>query len=116
MDVDLMDAASVRLAAAEAAHECASAPVNVPLNFVFSKHGCAMMSFELKAWHQLKPQNLTISGDIKNMYNDTDQPTDEDGNPDPEGFGREKMFAWLRKRFPELLPSARLVFGQPTLI
>ena len=26
------------------------------------------------------------------------------------------MFAWLRTRFPELLPSARLVFGQPTMI
>ena len=42
-DVQLIEAARLRLSSAEADFGRASAPVNVPLNFVFSKSGCASL-------------------------------------------------------------------------
>jgi hypothetical protein len=115
-EASLREAARRRLETAERDHQIATAPVNVPLNFVFSSRGCAMMSFTIKSWHQTEPANLTVSGDLSNMYNETDQPMDECGEPDPTGHGRERMFEFFRKRFPELLPSARLVLGAPSLL
>ena len=108
--------AESRLREAEAAHDEATAPVNYPVNYVFHKNGCAMVSYTVKAWHACQPGHATISKDICNMYNTTDQPTDEDNNPDPSGHGRERMFGFFRRRFPQLVPAARLVLGRPSLI
>ena len=115
-DADLVTVAKRRLDSAEADFDRATAHVNVPLNFVFSKNGCAMVSFALKGRHQTHPTNLSLCGDVSNMYNDCDQPVDADGEPDPAGHGREKMFGWFRSRFPELIPSLRLVLGTPSLL
>ena len=115
-DAQLIEAAQLRLSSAAADFGCASAPVNVPLNFVFSKSGCAMASLALKTRHQIHPTNLSICGDVSNMYNDCDQPVDADGKPDPTGHGRETMFAWCRRRFPQLLPALRLVLATPSLL
>ena len=115
-DADLVNVAQGRLVSAQADFDSAAAPVNVPLNFVFSKSGCAMVSFALKGRHQTHPTNLSLCGDVSNMYNDCDQPVDADGEPDPAGHGREKMFSWFRSRFPELIPSLRLVLGTPSLL
>ena len=112
----LIEAAARRLETAERNHAAAETPPNVPMNYILSSSGCAMMSFTLKTWHQKEPSNLTISGDIRNMYPTADSPVDAEGEPDSEGHGREKIFAWFRLRLPELLPAVKLVLAAPSLL
>ena len=85
-DAQLIEAAHLRLSSAEADFVAAPPPaVNVPLNFVFSKSGCAMASFALKTHHQIHPTNLSICGDVSNMCTTTaTSPSTLTASPTPQ--------------------------------
>ena len=106
-DARLIEAAQLRLSSAEADFGRASAPVNVPLNFVFSKSGCAMASLALKTRHQIHPTILSICGDVSNMYNDCDQPASTlTASPTPQATAARRCSLVVPPPLPPAPPRA----------
>jgi hypothetical protein len=80
----------------EQALSIARTPPPFVANYCFAADGTAKVFRTVEWWHHLWPSNHTISDDIRNMYNEVSRPA---------------AFTFLRKRFPELLPVARLFYG-----
>ena len=57
-----------------------------------------VLSRLVSGWTDADPSSVTISDDLTNMYNTT---------------SRKAGFAFLRKRFPALIPLFRLFYGSP---
>ena len=85
-----------RLKQADVELQQARIPPKFVTNFCFSPNGCAHVFRMVEWWHNLWPTKHTIADDIANMYNLID---------------RSASFAFLRKRRPDLIPVARLFYG-----
>jgi len=87
---------AARQTAAEIDLRLASRPVKFVRNYCFSPHGCETMFRTVEARMFSAPRDHVLSDDMANMYNE--------GN-------REGAFDFLRRRCPDLVPLARLFYG-----
>ena len=86
---------------AKAAATTAHRPFKFVTNWCFASRGTETLIHLVRSWMETDPQGGCISDDLANMYNTT---------------SRRCAFAFLRRRFPSLLPIFRFFYFVPAVI
>ena len=94
-------ATDAALAAANASLRIAKRPFKFVTNWCYSAKGTETLTHMVRSWGERSPHRGTISDDIKQMY---------------QWVSRKSGFAFIRKRFPRLIPIYRFFYATSALI